>query len=126
MSLEPDFAPELTALVSSAIKADASNLDFLMHHDEINVNFRVNGVHELHSGLSIEQKKAVLTEIHCKLLGHEKVSYDRYEDAVFHLPHEEWQSIRVRLAMAPYLNGCMILMRLLRVEPNTKPVTDSV
>jgi type II secretory ATPase GspE/PulE/Tfp pilus assembly ATPase PilB-like protein len=125
MSLEPNFVPELTALVNSAIKANASNLDFSLHKDEVVVNFRVDGDYKRQCGLSLEQKNAILTEIHCKLLGHEKICHDRHEDAVFHLPHEEWQSIRVRLAMTPYGDRSMIFMRLLPIAPSPTPETEA-
>ena len=103
MSLDPNFAPELTALVSATLQAGASNLDLLLHGDEVEVLIRVNGVPQQYRLLTTEQKRSVLTEIHCKLLGHEKISYDRYEGAVFHLPNEEFESVRVRLAMTPPL-----------------------
>mgnify|MGYP003407688639 CR=1 FL=1 len=93
MSLAPNFAPELNALVSAAINAKASNLVLIAQHDEIEVQFRVNGHLERHSLLGPKQKTTVLTEIHCKLLGHEKISYNRDEHAVFHLPHYETQSV---------------------------------
>lgn len=117
MNLDPDFAPELTALVSAAIKAEASNLDLTLQHDEVVVNFRVHGDLKRHTILSAKQKAAVVTEIHCKLLGHEKICYDRCDNAVFHLPYDETLCVRVRLAMAPYPNGSMIFMRLLHINP---------
>ncbi|WP_338924031.1 ATPase, T2SS/T4P/T4SS family (plasmid) [Pseudomonas silesiensis] len=123
MSLDPNFAPELNALVSAAINAKASNLVLIVQYDEVEVHFRVNGYLERHSLLGQKQKTTVLTEIHCKLLGHEKISYNRDEQALFHLPHDETQSVRIRLAMAPYLNGSMIHLRLLLVE--TKPTAES-
>jgi type II secretory ATPase GspE/PulE/Tfp pilus assembly ATPase PilB-like protein len=125
MSLEPNFVPELTALVCAAIKAEASNLDLTLQDDEVEVNFRVHGDLKRHTILSAKQKAAVVTEIHCKLLGHDKISHDRCDNAVFHLPHDETLSVRVRLAMSPYPNGSMIFMRLLPIAPNPTPVTEA-
>jgi type II secretory ATPase GspE/PulE/Tfp pilus assembly ATPase PilB-like protein len=124
MSLEPNVAPELTALVSSAIKANTSNLDLMIHREEVEVLIRVNGTLEQHPVLTAEQKRSVLNEIHCTLLGHEAVPFNRFENAVFHLPHEQSQSVRVRLSMVPYLNGSLILMRLLPVQADPTPVSE--
>jgi type II secretory ATPase GspE/PulE/Tfp pilus assembly ATPase PilB-like protein len=122
MTLEPLVTPGLIALITEALAANATNIDFLIDGQQVTAVFAIDGNRNRHEGLSNEAAQSIVDEIHRSVLGEDAAYPQGLASAVFELSCDGFGLVRVRLATAPMNHGAMIFMRLLRMHPSSTPV----